>query len=100
MPPGWWWQSLLHTEAGHCQVLHAAAPSSSLLPSWASPPLPRPGALLGFSLRSLCTYLGERDVFALAKQGGASSFPYDRLIGINKIEKSKQLTGMAGNKLF
>lgn len=34
------------------------------------------------------------------KQGGASSFAYDRLIDISKIEKSKKLTGMAGNKLF
>lgn len=89
--PGWRWQLLPHTKAGHCWV-HAAAPSLSPLPSPASPPTTQ-GLYLGF-----CSVLFA--AFALAKQGGVFSFPYDRLVGINKTDKSKKVTGMAVNKLF
>lgn len=86
---GRWWQSLLHTKAKHSQVLHVAATSSSLLPSWASPPTPR-GFTWIFFFVLLCTHLGAKDIFDRAKQGGASSFAYDRLIDISKTEKQKR----------
>lgn len=58
------------------------------------------GLYLYFHCFSLCARLGKRDGFALIKQGCVFSFPYDRLVGINKIDKSKNVTGMAVNELF
>lgn len=70
------------------------------LQSQASPPT-HLKALLGFSLcSSVCAHLGKRDIFALTKQGGGFNFLYDKLVGINKIGKSKMITGTKGNKLF
>jgi len=92
--PAGWWQLLPLSKAGHYWVLHAAAPSSSLLPPQASAPTTQ-GLYLDFHSAFL-----PAQVLALAKQGGVSSFPYDRSIGINKIEKSNYLTAVAGNQLF
>lgn len=96
---------MLQDGGGNCRPivrLLGACRSPQLIPAAIPRITPHhPGALLGFLLcSSCCTHLGKGAAFALAKQGGVFSFPYDRLVGINKIDKSKKVTGMAVNKLF